>query len=691
MASLLQIREISTLSFNERVLQEAEDRRNPPMERLRFLGIFSSNMDEFFKVRVASIQRRQEMGKKGMMEILEGVGHKSRELDERFQAAYADILTALALEGIKIVNEKDVAHQPRAVGDWLEDYFKQNVLPLLVPIILNKRQSFPQLKDGALYFGVKMWGEKLRYAILEIPAELPRFVELPNGNMMYLDDVIRYSLNDVFYIFEYERIGAYEFKISRDAELDIDNDFSEGYVRKMERVLRQREGGRPTRFVYDASIPPGMRELLLRALHLDKDDTLIGGGRYHNMKDLMTFPSHRPDLSFEKKEPARHPVLDRERMPIMDIIENQDILVTYPYQSFDHVIRLLREAAIDPKVTEIRMTLYRSAGRSQVVNTLVNAAKNGKKVTVSIELQARFDEENNISISQRLSEVGAHVTYGVPPMKVHSKLLMIKRRNKIIVGLSTGNFHEGTGKLYVDSILLTADKRISADVEKVFTYLEQAAKTRTLAQPTFKQLLVSPFNTRKTFTKLLNREKEKGAEGYVFLKTNHLTDEGMIKRIRAAADAGVKMDLIVRTTYAMLPHENIRAISILDRYLEHQRIYIFGRGDELRMYLSSADLMERNLDWRVEVAFPIYDPSLQQIILDTMAMQVADTFKARILDEQQSNQYVGESANGHRTQEDTHRYFRDLYAIPDNGHALMRPLATEAPEATSQDIEPIAQ
>ena len=683
MASLQQIREISALSFNERVLQEAEDRRNPPMERLRFLGIFSSNMDEFFKVRVASIQRRHEMGKKGMMDILEAVNHKSRELDERFQAAYADILTALALEGIKIVNEKDVAHQPRAVGDWLEDYFKQNILPLLVPIILNKRQPFPQLKDSALYFGVKMWGEKLRYAILEIPDELPRFVELPNGNMMYLDDVIRYSLNDVFYIFEYERIGAYEFKISRDAELDIDNDFSEGYVRKMERVLRQREGGRPTRFVYDASIPPGMRELLLQSLHLDKDDTLIGGGRYHNMKDLMNFPSHRPDLSFEKKEPARHPVLDRERTPIMDIIEKQDVLVTYPYQSFDHVIRLLREAAIDPKVTDIRMTLYRSAGRSQVVNTLVNAAKNGKKVTVSVELQARFDEENNISISQRLSEVGVNVTYGVPPMKVHSKLLMIKRRNKVIAGLSTGNFHEGTGRLYVDSILLTADKRVTVDVEKVFTYLEEAAKTRTLVQPNFKQLLVSPFNTRKTFTKLLNRETKKGEDGYVFLKTNHLTDEAIIKRIRAAADAGVKMDLVVRTTYAMLPHENIRAISILDRYLEHQRVYIFGRDEDQRMYLSSADLMERNIDWRIEVAFPIYDPSLQQVITDTMAMQVADTFKARILDEQQSNQYVGESANGRRSQEEIHRYFRDLYAIPGNGQSTLRFDESEEAEVES--------
>ena len=467
MKNLFQIREISVLSFNERVLQEAEDTRNPLMERLKFLGIFSSNMDEFFKVRVASIKRAIELGKQRMTDLLEAVGDECRELDERFQAAYADITEGLAREGIKILTEADIDTHPDGLSDWLHHYFRVNVLPGLVPVILQKGRAFPRLIDGALYFGVKMWGDQPRFAILEIPAAMPRFVQLPNGNIMYLDDVIRYSLDEVFYIFEYSRIEAFEFKISRDAELDIDNDFAEGYVRKMERVLQQRKGGRPTRLVYDAEMPSSLLKQLLKELNIVEDDTVIGGGRYHNMKDLMRFPSHRPDLTFEKVTPAKHPVLDASRTPMLDIIATQDLLLTYPYQSFDHVIRLLREAAIDPKVEEIQMTLYRAASNSQVVNALVNAARNGKKVFVSIELQARFDEQNNIRISEKLLEEGAKVTYGLPPMKVHSKFLLIKRGNQYFGGLSTGNFNEVTGRLYVDSILLTAHRGITRDIATV--------------------------------------------------------------------------------------------------------------------------------------------------------------------------------------------------------------------------------
>jgi polyphosphate kinase len=517
------------------------------------------------------------------------------------------------------------------------------------------------LTDGALYFGVKMWGAKPRYAILEIPEEQPRFVQLPNGNIMYLDDVIRYMLNDVFYIFSYDSIAAYEFKISRDAELDIDNDFAEGYVRKMERSLQKRKGGRPTRLVFDASMPADLLNLLRRELKITKYDTLIGGGRYHNMKDLMRFPSHRPDLSFDEQEPAPHPVLDGARKPVLDVIQREDILITYPYQSFDLLIRLLREAAIDPKVLEIKMTLYRAARNSKIVNALYNAARNGKQIFVTIELQARFDEKNNIQIAEKLSEVGATVVYGVPPMKTHGKLLLIVKEGGInIAGMSTGNFNEITGRLYVDSTLLTADPRITGEVSEVFDFLADAATMRMLNAPKFKNLLVSPFNPRKTIKKLLAREKDKGPDGYVFMKINHLTDVETLEAIKEAADAGVKMDLVVRTTYAMLPHPNIRAISILDRYLEHQRVYIFGKGKDRVIYMSSADLMERNLDWRVEVAFPIYDPRLQQQVLDMMAFQIADDAKARVLDETQSNQYVSKGSGSRRAQYDTYAYFRSL-------------------------------
>jgi polyphosphate kinase len=661
MGQLYQIREVSTLSFNERVLQEAEDRRNPLMERLRFLGIFSSNMDEFFKVRVASIHRRAELGKKSMLELLEVVGEKARDLDERFRAAYRAITAELTEEGIKILTEKDLSHNDGESALWVREYFRNDVLPTLVPILVQDGQPFPPLKDGSLYFAVKMRGVKLRYAILEIPDSLPRFVQMPNGNIMYVDDVIRFSLDDVFYIFEYEDIEAYEFKISRDAELDIDNDFSEGFVRKMERVLKQRKGGRPVRLVYDANMPPGMLKLLKKELRITSDDTLIPGGRYHNMKDLMHFPNHRLELAYPEPSPAPHPVLDRKRAPMIDLIRDEDVLVTCPYQRFDHVTRLLREAAIDPKVEEIRITLYRAANPSQIVNALANAARNGKKIFVSIELQARFDEKNNIKISEFLTESGAMVVYGVPPMKVHAKLLLIKRKGTYFAGLSTGNFNEITGRLYVDSTLLTADKRLTREVEEVFRFLDHASRMHAFPEPKFKHLLVSPFNSRKEILKLIAREKRKGPDGYIFLKVNHLTDSKVIAKIWEAADAGVQMHLVVRTTYAMLPHDNIRAISILDRYLEHQRVFIFGRGENRRVYMSSSDLMERNLDWRVEVAFPILHPKRQQEVVDMMAIQVQDTYKARVLDETQANRYVVNGTGTHQAQVRTLQYLEEMY------------------------------
>ncbi len=664
MKNLSHIREVSTLSFNERVLQEAEDARNPLMERLKFLGIFSSNMDEFFKVRVAGLHRSIELGKPHVGEVLDIISQKACDLDDRFRDAYDAITSELARQGIHIITEAEVDQQQDGTAEWLRNYFENNVLPSLVPVILRRDLPFPQIKDGAIYFGVKMWGRSPHYAVLEIPSGLPRFVELPNGNIMYIDDVIRYSLSEIFYIFDYDRIEAFEFKISRDAELDVDNDFSESYVDQMERELAQRKGGRPTRFVYDEAMTPGVLHLLKDELHVTEDDTVMPGSRYHNMKDLMRFPNHRADLTWEPMPPRRHPVLDLVRKPMLETIRQRDILVTYPYQSFGHVIRLLREAAVDPEVNEIKMTLYRAAAPSQVVNALVNAARNGKRIVVSIELQARFDEENNIRIAEVLTENGATVVYGVPPMKTHGKLLLIRRKDTLYAGLSTGNFNEQTGRLYVDSALLTADKRITTEVAMVFDFLERASRMRVLKAPNFKHLLVSPFNSRSMFMRLLARETAKGPDGYVMLKANHLTDIKIKRKIREAADAGVKMDLIIRTTYALKPHDNVRAISILDRFLEHQRVYIFGKGADRCVFMSSADLMERNLDWRVEVAFPIHDPDLQQQVIDIMNIQIADNMKARILDAEQSNQYVTRPEDGpesRRAQYDTYAYYRDLF------------------------------
>jgi polyphosphate kinase len=379
----------------------------------------------------------------------------------------------------------------------------------------------------------------------------------------------------------------------------------------------------------------------------------------------MDLSHQRPDLAFEKMEPARHPVLDRDMgdaplRPVMDVVRERDLLLTYPYQSFDHLIRLLREAAIDPSVTAISMTLYRAARRSQVVYALYNAARNGKRVFVSIELQARFDEKNNIKISQFLSEAGVTVVYGVPPMKTHAKLLLIERKDGLIAGLSTGNYNEVTARLYVDSLLLTTDRRLTGEVEDVFSFLDNASRLRTLPSPKYRHLLVSPFNTRRTILRMIEREKARKKDGYILIKVNHLTDDKVTRRLREAADAGVQMDLIVRTTYAMLPHKNIRAISILDRYLEHQRVYIFGRGEDRAVFMSSADLMERNLDWRVEVAFPVYDPALIDQVSDMMQIQVQDTYKARILDETQSNAYVSGRRGRKRGQYRTYDYFRKM-------------------------------
>jgi len=343
---------------------------------------------------------------------------------------------------------------------------------------------------------------------------------------------------------------------------------------------------------------------------------------------------------------------------MLELIREKDLIVHYPYQSFDHVTRLLREAAIDPKVDTIKITLYRVAKPSRVVNALINAAKNGKQVIASIELQARFDEENNLRIAEALTDADATVIYGVPPMKVHSKLLLIEREGVQYAALSTGNFNEVTGKLYVDSTLFTADARITREVDTVFEFLERASRMRILTPPPFRHLLVSPFNSRKVFLSLLEREKRKGDKGYVFIKVNHLTDARIIAKIRETADAGVRMDLVVRTTYAMRPHPNIRAISILDRFLEHQRVYQFGTGEDRCVFMSSADLMERNLDWRVEVAFPLYDPSIQQQTVDMMALQIRDDCKARVLDETQSNTYVGHGT--FRAQYDTYRYLAML-------------------------------
>lgn len=660
MKKTYQNRELSVLSFNERVLQEAEDSKNPLMERVKFLGIFSSNMDEFFKVRVASLHRQLELGEEDKAQILELVSERARQLDKRFQSTYNKVFRALRRKGVKLLSYEEMCNTSDEVLEQLREHFNGKILPLLVPLIIDERRVFPQLADGVPYLAIKMHGQTPRYAILKVPPTLKRFVELNDGTIVYIDDVIRYFLDDIFRIFDYEYSEAYEFKIVRDAELDMDNDFSADYVRRMEEELQQRKGGRPTRLVYDNSIPPVMLQILIREMGFGKDDTLVGGGRYHNMRNLIDFPNRRPDLSYQPDPVSLHPTLGSEKEPVTKIVEERDVLITYPFQSFDNVIRLLRESAIDPDVSEIKMTIYRLAEESQVINALINAASNGKSVLVSIEIQARFDEERNIAFAERLSEAGATVVYGLPPMKVHGKLLLIKRKRKRFAGLATGNFNETTGRLYVDSVLLTADERITKEVEEVFDFLERAARIRLLTPPKFKHLLVAPFNLRKRFEKLIEEEKSKGKQGYILIKVNHLTDSRIAHKLRKAADAGVEIDLIVRTTHACPAHKNIRAVSIIGRYLEHQRIYVFGRGMDQTVLLGSADWMERNFDWRLEVAFPVFAKYIRKEIITLLHAQLKDNAKARILDDTQSNAYVKRGGRKVDAQQRAVQYFTRL-------------------------------
>ena len=567
-------------------------------------------------------------------------------MDKRFNVTYEKVFKELRKQGVRLLSFEELMGQAEESLDWLAEHFHSEILPSLVPLIIDERRIFPQLDDNVPYLAVKMYGENPRYSILKIPTTLPRFVELLDGAIVYIDDVIRFYLDEIFHIFDYESAEAYEFKIVRDAELDMDNDFSADYVRRMEEELEQRKGGRPTRLVYDEAIPPVMLQILIKELGFGRDDTLVGGSRYHNMMDLIDFPNRRPDLSYTPDPVAPHPQLEQLKTPAMGVIEERDVLVNYPYQSFDNLIKLLRESAIDPDVSEIKITIYRLAAQSQVVNALINAARNGKSVVVSIELQARFDEERNILYADRLIESGATVLYGLPPMKVHGKFLFIRRNNKSFAGISTGNFNEDTSRVYVDSLVLTSDERITKEVDKVFDFLEKAARIRLVDPPKFKHLLVSPFNLRKRFESLIAEEKAKGENGYILIKINHLTDKRIIRKLCKAADAGVKIDLIVRTTHAMASHRNVRAISLVGRYLEHQRVYVFGQGDEQKVFLGSADWMERNLDWRLEMVFPIYAKYIRKEIMILLKAQLKDNCKARILEETQSNNYT--SRNGRK-------------------------------------------
>ena len=673
-------REISWLSFNDRVLQEAHDTTVPLIERLRFMGIFSNNLDEFFRVRVASVSRLLKLDKVDQKMlgyspqlVLKQIKQIVLRQQQRFEKLFNEVLVKeLEDEKIFIINDNQLNVSR---GQFVKDYFNNKVLPSLVPIMIDPNKPFPELKDRSIYLFIKFYNsdkkDKFKYSLIEIPTDIhSRFLVLPETNklkfVILLDDIIRYCLEDIFKIFNFKDFEAYTIKMTRDAEIDFDfNDLHINMVEAFSKSVKQRKKGKPIRFVYDQDMPKEMVNFLKLKLGLQVDN-LIPGGRYHNFKDFISFPNlGQTHLEYSKNIPLEHHVFQRSNS-IFNTIQHEDQILHFPYQKFDYLIEFLREAAIDPKVQSIKITLYRIAQNSMIANALINAVRNGKKVVVVLELKARFDEENNIYYTQKFLDEGVIVLHSVPEMKIHSKICLVtrKEKNKLVhyTNIGTGNFNEKTATIYADHSFFTADKQITADVQKVFMYLEKGKIPHE-----FKHLLVAPFNLRSQLIHFIKKEIEhakKGLKSGIFLKLNSLADEEIIQHLYDASNAGVKIKIIVRGICCLIPaqkklSENIEVISIIDKFLEHARVYMFENAGNERIYISSADLMIRNLDMRVEVACPILNPKIKSELKKILDMQWKDNSKARIMNADQSNIYKKARGNSHRSQFETYQYLKD--------------------------------
>lgn len=669
-------RELSWLSFNARVLQEAADRSVPLIERLRYLGIFSNNADEFFRVRVAEVRRlitvASGVDRQRFKDLLAAILSRVVALQKEFDKIYLEIMEELASKRIYLINERQLDERQAA---FVQAYFTDKVLPELDPILLRDGRPMPALNDESLYLAVDIRsGDSYRYAAVEVPTDrLDRFVEIPQrkgvrGGKVFivLDNIIRACLPQVFRgVFPVEEAQAYCFKLSRDAELEIDTGITQSLMEKMEKSLKQRRKADAVRMVYDGNMPPRLLEYLSARFRFGKYDSLMPGGRYHNSKDFMGFPNVGPkSLEFHPLTPVRVPRLD-EPGSLFDTIRDKDVLLYYPYHPFDYVIDLLKTAALDPAVTDIKICLYRVAKNSRVIDALVNAVDNGKRVLAVVELAARFDEAANLNWAQRLTDSGINVIFGITGLKVHSKLILIERKEGSAVRyyshIGTGNFNEKTARIYTDFTLLTYDQQIGRDVFSVFDFLQY-----TYRRPDYKHLLVSPHSSRGGITSFIDQEIANARAGYraeMTLKCNNLVDNQLVKKLYEASAAGVTVRLIVRGMCSLLPgvkglSENIEAISIVDRYLEHPRVYVFYNRGNPRYLISSADLMTRNLDYRVEVMAPVYDNDAQNMIQNVLDQQWHDNVKARVIDRDQANQLLPtrKKVARIRSQESIHRY-----------------------------------
>ena len=674
-------RDISWLAFNARVLQEAADKSVPLHERIRFLGIFSNNLDEFFRVRVATLKRMMSFGKSAKMhleenpdQILDEIQSRVIEQQREFDLVWKDIARELEALHIFLRTEKQLNKEQQK---FVLNYFNEQVRTNIIPLMIESIQQFPILRDKSIYLAIVLARQdnsvRQKFALIEIPADvLPRFIILPSKpgehDIILLEDLIRFCLPNIFVYFGYDKFSAHIIKVTRDAELDIDNDISDSLIHQIEKGLKDRRKGKPVRFVYDKEIDPLLLEYLMRRQGLSGKDNLIPGGRIHNFKDFMNFPeSIFPPHTHRKT--FIHPLF-QNAPSVMHVIQRQDVMLHFPYHSFDTIIDLLREAAIDPNVSSIKITAYRLARNSKVINTLVNAVRNGKQVTVVLELRARFDEAANLDWKARLEEEGVKVFLGVPNMKVHAKLCVIKKRigtKTIQCGfISTGNLNEKTGRIYGDHCLLTSNRAIIADINRIFAYLENAKHDIKILAGC-KTLPVSPLTMRDTFLKLIDREIKNAKhhkKAAITVKMNSLSDALLISKLYEAAKAGVTIKMVIRGICCAYTEnkkwkKDIMAVSIVDEYLEHARVFIFHHGGQERVYIASCDWMVRNLDHRVEAAVQITDPAIKKELVDIMNIQLSGNVKARILDNEQKNEYKTDGDKKIRTQLEIYKYLSE--------------------------------
>lgn len=671
-------RELSWLQFNDRVLQEAQDRSVPLLQRLRFLGIFSNNQDEFIKVRIANLMRYKVMKSKDQpemtggyspSELLELINQRMGISQVAFRDTYKEIIGEMEREGIFVIDQKSLSEEQM---EFCRNYFLSVISLRLGPVILRKNVKIPFLPDGKIYLAVKMSTARTRrYAVIQIPVSdaSPRFVVLPSSegrtDIIFVDDIIRLFLDDIFFMFSYDSITAHTFKIVRDAELSLDDDVSKSMAEKMFKGITRRERGKPVRLIYDLEMPLDLRDTITRKFGLDPTAQVESGGRYHLMRDLMKFPKVRPDLESRSPKPMLHPMIDPSES-ILKVIKKQDVLLAYPYHTFTHFIDLLREAAIDPMVHSISITLYRTANHSKVISALLNAASNGKQVTALVELKARFDEEQNIDNTDTLQQGGVKVITSQEMLKVHSKIVLIERREGNLMRgyayVGTGNFNENTSGIYSDFGLLTANQTIANDARKIFDFLENTHK-----HPMCKELILSPYHMRSKIEDLINKEIEqakKGKEAYFYGKFNSLTDIDMIELLYKASSAGVKIKLLVRGACCLQAgvknlSENIEIRSIVDKFLEHARLMIFCNGGKPQSYILSADLMTRNLNRRVEVGTPILDQKIHETLREYFKIQWKDNVKARLIAPPYENEYVTNKKESLRSQDVLYTLFEN--------------------------------